>query len=155
MAKAGKKPERKDLALNRKARFEFEVLERFEAGMVLRGTEVKSIRAGNVSLDESFVRFDGEEAFWVNGTVEEYAHGNVMNHDPKRKRKLLLRASELRKMRATVRQKGLTCVPLRLYLSPRNLIKMEVALVRGKQLHDKRETEKKRMALREARREVD
>lgn len=148
-------PERKSLVRNRRARFEYEILERKEAGVVLRGTEVKSIRAGNASLQESFVRFDGEEAYWVGGTVDEYPWGNVQNHDPKRKRKLLLRKPELRKLRALVREGGLTVVPLELYVGRRGIIKMEIALVKGRKHYDKREQQKKKQAARDVRREME
>ncbi|MCA8971659.1 MAG: SsrA-binding protein SmpB [Planctomycetes bacterium] len=160
MTKAKKKPgggskpaKRQDLVKNRKARFEYEILDTYEAGLVLRGTEVKSIRAANASLTESFVRFDGEEAYWVGGNVDEYPWGHSTQHDPKRKRKLLLRKTQLQKLRELVRQKGFTIIPLALYLSPRGHIKIEIAVVRGKKTRDKRETEKKREADRELRRD--
>ena len=149
------KPQRKELVRNRKARYEYEILERKEAGLVLRGTEVKSLRAGNASLAESFVRFDGEEAFWVNGTIDEYPWGNVQNHDPKRKRKLLLRRSELRRMRANVRERGHTVIPLAIYLNERGILKMEIGLARGRKRHDKREAQKKKQAAKDVRRELD
>jgi SsrA-binding protein len=148
------KSERKDrrrIAVHRSSRHEFELFDRFEAGLVLKGTEVKSARLGNVSLDESFVRLDGGEAYWVGGTIREYTHGNVMNHVPNRKRKLLLRKSELRRLKVGVQQKGLTIVPLELYLSPRDILKLEIALARGRKLHDKREKEKKKLAAKEMR----
>lgn len=145
---------RKDLVRNRKARYEFEILEDFEAGVSLKGTEVKSIRAGNVSISESFVRLEGEEAFWVGGNVDEYPWGHSSQHEPKRKRKLLLRKSQLRKLRESVRQKGLTVVPLALYLTERGFIKLEIAIARGKKTRDKRESEKKRQATRDLRREL-
>jgi SsrA-binding protein len=151
MGKGDVKQGKRRIATHRSSRHEFELFDRFEAGLVLKGTEVKSARAGNVSLDESFVRLDGDEAFWVGGTIREYAHGNVMNHVPNRKRKLLLRRSELRRLKIGVQQKGLTIVPLELYVSPRNILKLEIALARGRKLHDKREKEKKKMAVKEMR----
>ncbi len=144
---------RQDLVKNRRARYEFELLDNYEAGLALVGTEVKSIRAGNASLAESFIRFDGEEAYWVGGNIDEYPWGHSSQHEPKRKRKLLLRKTQLTKLRELVRQKGLTIVPLALYLSPRGMIKMEIAVARGKNVHDKRQTEKKRETERELRRE--
>ena len=149
----GDKPPRRELVRNRRARFDYEILERREAGLVLKGTEVKSIRAGNASLAESFVRFDGEEAYWVGGNVDEYPWGNLQNHDPKRKRKLLLRKGELRRLRASVREKGLTLIPLCLYLSPRGIIKLEIGLVRGRKKGDKRQDSRKKEALKDIRRE--
>lgn len=160
MAKAKKKSgsskavKRQDLVRNRKARYEYEILDTQEAGLVLRGTEVKSIRAGKASLSESFIRFDGTEAYWVSGNVDEYPWGHSSQHDPKRKRKLLLRKSQILKLRELVRQKGLTVIPLALYASARGHIKLEIAVVRGKKIRDKRETEKKRQAERDLRREL-
>ena len=116
---------------------------------------MKSLRAGNASLAESFVRFDGEEAFWVNGTIDEYPWGNVQNHDPKRKRKLLLRRSELRRMRANVRERGHTVIPLAIYLNERGILKMEIGLARGRKRHDKREAQKKKQAAKDVRRELE
>jgi len=153
-SKKPKVPKRQDLVRNKKARYDYEILETHEAGLVLVGTEVKSIRARNASLAESFIRFDGSAAYWVNGTIDEYPWGNQLNHDPKRKRKLLLHKRELVKLRASVRERGFTVIPLALYLSPRGHIKLEIALVRGRKTYDKRQQERKRQAARDVRREL-
>src|SRR5690554_4415436 len=123
---------------NRKARFEYHVLETFEAGIVLQGTEVKALRAGKANLHDAFARFDGSELWLHNLHISPYEPGNRFNHDPLRPRKLLLHRRELRKLLGQVEQKGLTLVPLDLHFS-RGIAKVNLALVRGKKLHDKRE----------------
>jgi len=145
--------DRRELAKNRKARYDFEVLEVFDAGIVLEGTEVKSLRQQAASLEDSYVRIENGEAFWVKGHIPEYSHGNQQNHDPDRKRKLLLRKGELKKLESRVKVRGLTLVPLALFLSSRNLIKLSIGLCRGKKRHDKRESERERAARREIREE--
>ena len=150
--KGGKKPEsgNKILIRNRRARYEFEILESYEAGMVLRGTEVKSLREGKASLEESYLRFQKGELWWIKGNIMEFKHsGTFLNHDPRRKRKLLLRKSQLRKLASQVGQKGLTLVPLDIHLNARGLLKMELGLCRGKKLHDKRQSEKVKQDRRE------
>jgi SsrA-binding protein len=137
------------VAANRKARFEFEVLETVEAGLVLLGSEVKSLRRGRVSLDEAFARLDGEELFLVGAHIPEYPHASLRNHEPTRKRKLLLRRGQIRRWRTRAMQKGFTLVPLELYFSPRGLAKLTLALCRGKKVHDKREALRTRAARRE------
>lgn len=132
------------VAANKKARFQFEVIDTFEAGIVLRGTEVKSLRSGKASLDGAFGRIDGEEVFLVDCHIPEYSHGNQQNHDPARKRKLLLRKREIRRLKAQVAQKGLTLVPLELYFSSRGLAKVTLALCKGRKIHDKREQIRKK-----------
>lgn len=129
---------------NRKARFEYEILDKYTAGIKLAGTEIKSIREGKASIAESFCEFSGGELFVINMTVQEYSHATYFNHDPKHARKLLLTKKELRKLEKEVRNSGLTIVPLRLYINERGLAKMQIALVRGKKLYDKRETIKDR-----------
>jgi SsrA-binding protein len=130
---------------NRKARFEYEILDRYVAGMALTGTEIKSIRQGKASISESFCEFTvAGELFVINMNVEEYSHGTHYNHAPKRPRKLLLSKKELRKLRREVADAGLTIIPLRLFINQEGLAKLEVALARGKKLYDKRETIKKR-----------
>ncbi len=130
---------------NRKARFEYEILDRYVAGMALTGTEIKSIRQGKASISESFCEFTvAGELFVINMNVEEYSHGTHYNHVPKRPRKLLLSKKELRKLRREVADAGLTIIPLRLFINQEGLAKLEVALARGKKLYDKRETIKKR-----------
>jgi SsrA-binding protein len=138
------------LASNRKARHEYHVLETLEAGMALRGTEVKSARAGRVQLKDSFVEFRDGEAFLVGAHISPYTHGNRENHDPERPRKLLLKRRELERLAGRVTGKGLTVVPLAVYLKGER-VKLEIALVRGKKLYDKRETERRREHERETR----
>jgi SsrA-binding protein len=139
---------------NKKAFHQYHVLEKIEAGIALRGTEVKSIREGSMSLAESFARIDGGEVFLVGCHIPEYRAGGWTNHDPLRKRKLLLHRREIEKLRARVEEKGLTLVPLRLYFSGRGLAKLELGVCRGKQSHDKREAVKSREAAREIEREM-
>ena len=136
------------LSKNRRARFEYYILERFEAGIVLLGTEVKSVRDGKVQLRDSYVDFVGQEAFLVAAHISPYSHGNRENHDPERRRKLLLHRREIDKLFGKAQQKGFSCVPLTMYLKG-NLIKIELALVQGKKLHDKRQAERERQMERE------
>ncbi len=130
---------------NKKARFEYELLEKYTAGIVLSGTEIKSIRLSKASIAESFCEFnEAGELFIVNMTIEPYAFGTHYNHKPKAARKLLLNKQELRKLRKDVQAKGLTIIPLRLFLNENGLAKLEIALARGKKLFDKRESLKER-----------
>ena len=130
---------------NRKARFEYEILDRYTAGIVLAGTEIKAIREGRASIAESFCEFnDRGELFVINMTIEEYSHATHFNHKPKSERKLLLNRNELKKLEKEVRNSGLTIIPLLLFTNDRGLAKMEIALCRGKKLYDKRETIKDR-----------
>lgn len=133
---------------NRKARYEYQVLDTLEAGLVLQGTEVKSLRAGRANLQDSFARFDRGELWLYNLHISPYEPGNRFNHDPLRPRKLLLHRRELRKLIGQVEQKGLTLVPLDLHFR-KGVAKVNLALVRGKKLHDKREDVKRRDAERE------
>ena len=137
---------------NRKARFNYELFERVEAGIALKGTEVKSLREGRLSLAESYCRIDGdEEVTLVDAHIAEYGHGNVHNHEPTRPRKLLLHKREIRRLRAKVREKGLTLVPTRAYFR-RGKVKVEIALAKGKKQYDKRQAVKQRDTNREMRR---
>jgi SsrA-binding protein len=136
---------------NKKARFHYEILDRFEAGLVLLGTEVKVLRKGQLSLDEAYARFDGDELFLLGATIPEYSHGNLRNHEPKRKRKCLLHSRELRKLKAQAQIKGLTIVPLRVYFGVRGFAKITLGVGKGRKLHDKREHLKDREAKRELR----
>lgn len=130
---------------NKKARFEYEILDKYIAGIVLTGTEIKSIRQSKASISESFCEFnDRGELFAINMTVQEYTHGSHYNHQPKSERKLLLNKNELRKLHKEVKNVGLTIVPLRLFINDRGFAKMEIALVKGKKIHDKRENIKDR-----------
>ena len=138
---------------NRQAFHQYFIDDRYVAGMVLLGTEVKSIREGRVSFNDSFcLEQDGE--IWVKALhIPPYSHGTVNNHDPLRDRKLLLQKREIARLRAKAKEKGYTLVPLRIFLNDRKLVKLEIGLARGKKLHDKRETIKRREQDREMRRE--
>lgn len=131
------------IAQNRRARYEYFILEAFEAGLVLTGTEVKSLRAGRASLAEAYARVEGGEAILVGAHVPEYSHGNRTNHEPTRARKLLLHKREIERLQQGLEQQGLTIIPLKLYWK-NGRAKIEIALARGKKLHDKRESERKR-----------
>ena len=142
------KPE-KLIASNKKALHEYFVLQKVEAGLALMGTEVKSLRDGRAELKDSYIIFKNGEAFLFGAHIAPYTHGNIANHDPERTRKLLLHRREIEKLFAQKQEKGLSIVPLRLYFKG-NRVKVEVAVVRGKKLYDKRETERKKEADREA-----
>jgi len=134
---------------NKKARHAYEILERVEAGLALRGTEVKSLRLGNASLNEAFARIEDGRATLHNFQIQPYGPGNRFNHDPKRVKPLLLHRREIRKLAARVRIKGLTLIPLRVYFTDRGLAKVELALAQGKKYRDKRQDERKREDERE------
>jgi SsrA-binding protein len=142
----------KVVATNRKASHEFFLLERYEAGIVLQGSEIKSIRGGQISLAEAYVRVDGREAWLMDAHIAPYEQANRFNHEPRRPRKLLLHRSEIRRLWDDVRQKGDTVVPVRVYLKE-GRAKVEIALAKGKKLYDKRETIAKRDAEREIERQ--
>jgi SsrA-binding protein len=137
---------------NRSAYFEYAIEDKFIAGMVLLGTEIKSIRSSRVSFNDSFCYFSRGELYVKSLHVAEYSHGSYANHDPLRERKLLLTRRELRKLENKIKERGYTIVPLRIFLSDKGLAKMEIGLGRGKKLHDKRETIKARETDREIRR---
>lgn len=142
------------IAKNRRARFEYEILQKFEAGIVLKGTEVKSLRAGRVNMGDSHCRINSQlEAYLVNLHISPYEFGNRVNHDPLRDRKLLLHRHEIRRLYGQIREKGLTLVPLKLYLN-KGKIKVELGLVRGKKLYDKRESIKEKHAKRDIERSL-
>jgi len=145
---------RKVIARNRKARHEFEVLDTYEAGMELKGPEVKSLRAGGVSFQDSFARVDGGEVWLHNLHISPYEQANRHNVDPTRPRRLLLNRQEIRQLAVKTEEKGLTLVPLDIYFS-RGYAKLTLAVARGKKLHDKRETLKRRQQDREARRAME
>ncbi len=138
------------IADNRKARFDYHILETFEAGVQLLGTEVKGIREGKASLRDSYARVDRGEVWLFNVHINPYSHRGYVDHEPKRKRKLLLHAQEIRKLIGKTTERGLTLVPLRMYFK-RGRVKVAIALVKGKQTHDKRETLRKREVDRETR----
>lgn len=129
---------------NRKARFQYEILDKFTAGIKLVGTEIKSIREGKANIGESFCEFKNGELFVLNMNIQPYSHASHFNHDPRSARKLLLQKNELRKLHKNVQNSGLTIIPLRLFINQRGLAKLDIALAKGKKLHDKRETIKKR-----------
>jgi SsrA-binding protein len=143
-------PGEKLVATNKKAFHDYFILEKFEAGVSLLGTEVKSIREGRINLKDSYANIRGGEAFLFNCHISPYTHGNRQNHEPTRTRKLLLQQKEIRKLIGKTQEKGLTLVPTRVYLK-RGLIKIELSLARGKKLYDKRETERRKESDREAR----
>lgn len=142
----------KVVATNRKARHEFLILETYEAGLVLQGSEIKSIRAGQISLAQAYISIDGSQAWLLNAHIAPYDQASHFNHDPLRQRKLLLHRSEIRKMWENVRQKGTTIIPLRVYLKD-GRAKIEIAVARGKKLYDKRADIAKRDVERELERQ--
>ncbi len=143
-------PKLKVLNDNRYAAHQFHLMERFEAGLALTGTEVKSARDGQIQLKDSYAEVLGNEAWLVNAHISPYSHGNRQNHDPLRRRKLLLHRREIDKLLSKTREKGLTLVPTKVYLKD-GLIKCELAVGRGKKLHDKREADRARTQQAEAR----
>ena len=140
----------KVVANNRKAGFEYFLFERFEAGLALKGSEIKSIRAGQISLAESYIRVDENQAWLIEAHIAPYLQANRFNHDPKRPRRLLLHSKEIHEMWDAVRQKGVTIVPIRVYLK-NGRAKLEIAIAKGKKIYDKREA----IARRDAEREMD
>jgi SsrA-binding protein len=139
----------KIIADNRKARFNYELGDVFEAGIALTGTEVKSLRQGKANIAESYAAARAGELWLYNANIPEYLQASRFNHAPKRPRKLLLHKREIDKLIGAVERQGMTVVPLKLYFNPKGRAKIELALARGKKLHDKRETEKKRTWERE------
>lgn len=137
---------------NRKARFQYEILDKFTAGIVLRGTEIKAIREGKASIAESFCEFSNGELFVINMTIQEYSHASHYSHNPKSERKLLLNKSELKKLEKEVKNSGLTIIPLLLFTNDKGLAKLEIALCRGKKQFDKREVIKERETKRNLKR---
>lgn len=134
---------------NRKARYNYEWLDQYKAGMSLKGTEIKSIREGKVNLSEAFCVFKQGELYVRNMHITPYAQGTYANHDPMRERKLLLHKREMEKLKEKMEEKGLTIVPIRLFLNDRGLAKLEIALAKGKKLHDKRQSIKEKDSKRE------
>jgi SsrA-binding protein len=137
---------------NRSAYFEYQIDDKYDAGMVLTGTEVKSLRSGKVSFNDSYCIFQDGELFIKSLHISEYELGTYANHNPVRERKLLLNKKELRKMMGKIKEKGFTIIPLRIYFSESGKAKVQIGLARGKKLHDKRESIKQREADRELRR---
>jgi SsrA-binding protein len=144
----------KVVATNRKAFHDYFIEERYEAGIMLQGTEVKSLREGRVNLQDSYASVRGSEVYLHQCHISPYSHGNMMNHDPTRVRKLLLHKAEIHKLLGKTQQKGLTLIPLRIYFSKRGYAKIELGLAKGKKLYDRRETIKTREAGREVQRAI-
>jgi len=143
-------PDEKVVATNRKAYHDYEIEEVYEAGIALRGTEVKSLRAGRANLRDSFARVKGDEVYLHNVHISPYSHGNIANHEPRRIRKLLMHKAEIKRLMGKVAERGLTLVPLRIYFKG-NRAKVELALARGKARYDKRRA----IADRDAKRDID
>jgi len=137
-------PNWKTVAENRKARHNFLIEENFEAGLVLHGTEVKSLRQGQANIAESYASVEGGELWLINGYIPDYAHGNRNNHETRRPRKLLLHKREMARLSAAIQRQGMTLVPLKLYFNEKGRVKLDIGLARGKKLHDKRASEKDR-----------
>ena len=137
-------PNNKTVAENRKARFSYEVLDTVEVGLVLTGTEVKSLRQGQANIQDSYASLEGGEFWLINSYLPEYLQANRFNHEPKRPRKLLLHRKQINKLMGAVDREGMTLIPLKLYFNERGRAKLLLAIAKGKKLHDKRETEKKR-----------
>ena len=137
-------PARKIVAENRRARFNYEIDDTVEAGLVLQGTEVKSLRNGEANIAESYVSEEGGEIWLINSYIPEYLEANRFNHEPRRRRKLLLNKREMARMAQSADREGMTLVPLKLYFNDRGLAKLQVAIAKGKKTVDKRETVKKR-----------
>jgi SsrA-binding protein len=139
---------------NRSAYFEYYIDDKYTAGIALLGTEVKSLRTGKASFNDSFCIFQDEELWLRSFHISEYSHGTFNNHDPLRERKLLLTKRELTKLQNKIKEKGYTLIPLRLFLNEKNLVKVEIGLAKGKKLHDKRESIKQRDTEREIKRYI-
>lgn len=143
----------KRLAANRRARHDYHILDKLEAGIALLGTEVKAVREGKIQLKDSYIEIREGEAYLVGAHISPYSHGNRENHDPDRPRKLLLKRREIDKLFGRITLQGQTCIPLSVYLKG-NLVKLEIALAKGKKLYDKRQAEKARILDKEAREAV-
>ncbi|HLA55080.1 MAG TPA: SsrA-binding protein SmpB [Flavobacterium sp.] len=126
--------------LNKRARFDYEIIETYTAGIVLAGTEIKSIRLGKANITEGFCEFSNNELFLINATIDEYAFGNQFNHNARSERKLLLNKRELKTLERGVQSKGLTIIPLKLFTNEKGMAKIDIGLCRGKKTYDKRET---------------
>jgi SsrA-binding protein len=142
------------VAVNRKARHNYTITDTFEAGLVLTGTEIKSVRAGNVNLSDAYARIERGEAWLLNSHIAPFEQGNRYNHEPRRDRKLLLHRAEIDQLMGRAAAKGLTVVPLRLYITDKGRAKVELGLARGKQLHDRRRDIADRQSRRDIEREV-
>ena len=134
----------KIVAENRKARFNYEIIDTYEVGLVLTGTEVKSLREGKANIAESYASDEGDEIWLINSHLPEYLQANRFNHEPRRRRKLLLSKREINRLRASINREGMTLVPLKIYFNEKGRAKLELALAKGKKLHDKREASAER-----------
>ncbi|MFT4181012.1 MAG: SsrA-binding protein SmpB [Rhizobium sp.] len=134
----------KVVAENRKARFNYEIIDTYEAGLVLKGTEVKSLREGKANIAESYASDEDGEIWLINSYLPEYLQANRFNHEPRRRRKLLLSGREIGRLRSAVNREGMTLIPLKIYFNDSGRAKLELALAKGKKIHDKRESEKER-----------
>jgi SsrA-binding protein len=152
--KQEKEDQHKVVATNRKAYHDYFIEDKLEAGVMLRGTEVKSLRDGRVNLQDSYASVDNGEVYLHHCHISPYSHGNIMNHDPLRARKLLLHRKEINKLIGKTQQKGLTLIPLRIYFSKQGKAKVEIALAKGKKQYDRRESIKAREAGREVERAI-
>ena len=132
------------VAENRKARYNYELSDNLEAGLMLTGTEVKALRDGKANIAESYASVEGNELWLINSYIPEYSGGNRNNHEPRRHRKLLLSRREIDRLMAATAREGMTIVPLKMYFNQRGMVKLEIALAKGKKIHDKRQTEKNR-----------
>jgi SsrA-binding protein len=139
-----KDDERKVVAENRKARYSYAIEDTLEAGLMLLGSEVKALRSGKATIAESYAYAKDGEIFLVNAYIPEYKMANRFNHEPRRQRKLLVRKTEARKLSVATQREGMTLIPLRVYFNPKGIAKIELGIAKGKKVHDKRETEKKR-----------
>ena len=144
MAKNSKDTSYKVIADNRKARYNYSIDDTIEAGLMLTGTEVKALREGKANIAESYASDEDGEIWLINSNIPVYLQANRFNHEPRRRRKLLLRHREIEKLRNGISREGMTIVPMKLYFNDRGIAKLEIALAKGKKVHDKRETEKKR-----------
>lgn len=143
-AKGSERTVRKIVAENRKARYNYEILDTYEAGLVLTGTEVKSLREGKANIAESYATDEGGEMWLINSYLPEYLQANRFNHEPRRRRKLLLSKREVNRLQGAVNREGMSLIPLKIYFNDQGRAKLELALGKGKKLHDKRESEKER-----------
>jgi len=137
-------PERRVVADNRKARFSYAIDSTIEAGLMLMGSEVKALRSGKATIGEAYARAKDGEIYLINAYIPEYTMANRFNHEPRRTRKVLVHRAQVKKLSAAVQREGMTLVPLKIYFNPRGIAKIELGIARGKKIHDKRETEKKR-----------
>jgi SsrA-binding protein len=135
---------KKVVADNRKARYNYEILDTYEAGIMLMGTEVKALREGKANIADSYASDEGGEIWLINSYLPEYLQANRFNHEPRRRRKLLLTAREIGRLRVGINREGMTLIPLKIYFNDQGRAKLELALAKGKKLHDKRQTEKER-----------